>query len=109
MDFQSIDLSKEEIRRLREIADGDTVAKNTPEEDALFRAELVRESLMAFVCEDGTSTVDDRAVTLTKEGRAYMGWYTNKRREEIRDTVRFWIEIVLALAALVLPFILSES
>ena len=72
MNFQSIYLTKKELRRFLEIANGDTTAKNTPDEDALFRNGLITETMLVFVnIENKTSDIDMRAVIPTDDGKEY--------------------------------------
>lgn len=101
MDYNSVYLSRKEKRRFLEIANGDTKARNTPEEDALFRKGLVKESMIATIYQDtGYSTVDMRAVVLSDPGQDYFAQYRNQRMNDKKDTFRFWLTSIIAIAGL---------
>ena len=96
MNYEAIYLTRKEKRRFLEIAQGDTKAKNTPEEDALFRAGLVKESMLAhFDLDTNQSTVDMRAVVLSDLGGEYYAQYKNQQENGKRDTRRFLGNIII--------------
>lgn len=98
MDFQSVYLSPGELRRFLKIARGDSTAANTPDEDALIRKGLVKESMMIFSdLGSNTASADMRAVVLSQDGEGFFSWYMNERNRRRRDTLRFWITLVVAV------------
>lgn len=108
MNFQSIYLTKKELRRFLEIANGDTTAKNTPDEDALFRNGLITETMLVFVnIENKTSDIDMRAVIPTDDGKEYFAWYKNEREKKQKDTWHFWLGISISVAGIVISVLLA--
>lgn len=98
MEYQNVRLSRKELRRFLEIANGDSSAKNTEAEDALIRKGLVKESMMIFSdLGSNTTSVDMRAVVLSQDGEGFFSWYMNERNRRRRDTLRFWITLVVAV------------
>lgn len=98
MEYQNVRLSRKELRRFLEIANGDSSAKNTEAEDALIRKDLVKESMMIFSdLGSNTTSVDMRAIVLSKDGEDFFSWYLNERDRRRRDTLRFWITLVVAV------------
>ena len=98
MEPQYVRLSKKELRRFLEIANGDRSAKNTEAEDTLIRKGLVKESMMIYSDLGGnTTSVDIRAVALSKDGEYFFSWYMNERDRRRKDTLRFWITFVVAV------------
>lgn len=106
MDFESVCLTRKELRRFLEIANGDNTAKKKPYEDALFRKGLVKESIMVFAdLDDNTSSIDMRAVTLTSVGQNYFVWYMNQRKRKHKEDLQFWIGIAVAVAGIAVSII----
>lgn len=98
MEYQNVRLSSKELRRFLEIANGDSSAKNTEAEDALIRKGLVKESMMIFSdLGSNTTSVDMRAIVLSQDGEGFFSWYMNERDRRRRDTLRFWITLVVAV------------
>lgn len=98
MNYETIYLTREEARRFLEIADGDTTAVNTPEEDALFRAGLVKEAMIASISLDtNTSTVDMRAVVLSDLGREYYAQYRHQQKRDRQEAFRHWVNAIIAI------------
>lgn len=98
MEYQNVRLSRKELRRFLEIANGDSSAKNTEAEDALIRKGLVKESMMIFSdLGSNTTSVDMRAIVLSQDGEGFFSWYMNERDRRRRDTLRFWITLVVAV------------
>lgn len=106
MNFESIYLSPKEMRRFLEIAGGDRAASNTPEEDALFREGLVRETMMVSAdLGTGQSSVDMRAVVLSDLGREYYAQCMNQRKKDKQDSLRFWLATLIAAISAVIAFL----
>ncbi len=98
MEYQNVRLSRKELRRFLEIANGDSSAKNTEAEDALIRKGLVKESMMIFSdLGSNTTSVDMRAIVLSKDGEGFFSWYLNERDRRRIETLRFWITLVVAV------------
>ena len=98
MEYQNVRLSSKELRRFLEIANGDSSAKNTEAEDALIRKGLVKESMMIFSdLGSNTTSVDMRAIVLSQDGEGFFSWYMNERDRRRRDTLRFWITVVVGV------------
>lgn len=108
---------RKEKRRFLEIANGDTKASNTPEEDALFRKKLVEERMLAFISLDtGDSTVDMRAVLLSELGKEYYAQYMNQQRKDKRDARRYWLNtlisvlgVIAAIASVIVAILLGAG
>lgn len=104
--LESIYLSRKERRRLLEIANKDTLARNTPEEDALLREGLVKETMLAAIDLDtGYSTVDMRAVVLSDLGREYFAQYMNQQKNYKQESFRFWITTFIAVVCAVIALL----
>ena len=96
MEYQNVRLSRKELRRFLEIANGDSSAKNTETENALMRKGLVKESTMIYSdLGSNTTSVDMRAVVLSKDGEYFFSWYMNERDRQRKETLRFWITLVV--------------
>ena len=103
MNYTSIYLSRKELRRFLEIADGDTKASNTPEEDALFRQRLVKETMMVFANLDTiSSSVDMRAVVLSDLGREYYAQYMNQQKRDQTESFRHFQNIAIAVIGILI-------
>lgn len=100
-----VELSRKELRRLKEIVAGDRTAKNTPEEDALFRKKLIKEQLTAFVYEDDATSADQRAVVPEAEAEIFLEQYVNEQKKNRQDTFRFWLTTIIAVASLLVSII----
>ena len=102
MNFETIYLTRDEERRFLKIACGDTTASNTPEEDALFRAGLVKEAMIVSVSLDtNTPTVDMRAVVLSDLGQEYYARRMNQQKRDKQDSMKFWITTALTAAGII--------
>ena len=101
MKHNRFDVTPAELRRLREIANGDTRPANTPAEDALFKRHLIQESMLVFDNSDGTYAADMRGVLLTEQGEVYWSQHLKERKE----TRRFWIATALALLSVIVAVI----
>lgn len=98
MEYQNVRLSSKELRRFLEIANGDSSAKNTEVEDALIRKGLVKESMMIFSdLGSNTTSVDMRAIVPSQDGEGFFSWYMNERDRRRRDTIRFWVTVVVGV------------
>lgn len=101
MDFKTTYLSRKELRRFLEVAAGGTTAKNTPEEDALFRKKLVEERMFAFINLDtGTTTADYRAVVLSDLGKEYFAHYMNEKKRAQKENRRYWFGVFLSVVGI---------
>lgn len=101
MSLESIYLSQEERRRFLEIASEDTRARNTPEEDALLRDGLVKETMLAAIDLDtGYSTVDMHALVLSDLGREYFAQYMNQQVKNEQESFRHFQNLVIAVIGL---------
>lgn len=106
MVYNSIYLSRKERRRFLEIANEDTLTSNTPEEDALLRKGLVKETmLVAIDLDTGYSTVDMRAVVLSDLGREYFAQYMNQQKKYKQESFRFWINTFITGACAVIALL----
>lgn len=106
MNYETIYLLRKEKRRFLEIANGDTEASNTPEEDALFRKGLVKETMLGKFCLDtGYSTADERAVVLSDMGKDYFAQCRNQQKKDKRDAWQFWLTTLIAVVGLIIAFL----
>lgn len=106
MNFDEIYLSRKEKRRFLAIAAGKTTASNTPDEDALFRYELVRETMIVKLGPDRCqSSADLRAVVLSDLGRKYYAQYRNQKKKDIANAWKFVLTTFIAVAALIIALL----
>ena len=99
-------LTKQELTRFIEIANGNHVASNCPYEDTLFRYKLIKESMMCFTdTSTGITTADLRAVSLTQLGEQYYAWYQNSKQRNKRITILNAITITISLVSVILAFV----
>ena len=98
MEYQSVRLSKNELRRFLEIASGNHTAANTPDEDTLFRYGLVRETMLVTAnLSTGDTSADTRAVVLTDFGKEYHAYHLNEQEKRKVEARRYWIGTLIAL------------
>lgn len=98
MRYNHFNVTPAEMRRLREIANGDTKPANTPAEDALFKRHLIQEKMLILDNSDGTYSADMRGVLLTEQGEIYWSQHLRERKE----TRRFWIGTASAIIGILL-------
>ena len=100
MEYNSIYLSRKELKRFLKIANGSTEASNTPEEDALFRKELVKEQIIVKICPyTGAFSADLRSVVLSNSGKEYYALHMNHRKERRKESFRYLITTLVSLLA----------
>lgn len=106
MDYETIYLRSGEKKRFLEIAKGDDVASNTPDEDALFRYGLVQETILVKFdpVTKETVNIDLRAVVLTEDGKNFYAQYQNRKREKIKSGIICAIEIAIGIIGILITF-----
>lgn len=98
MNYDSIYLTNEEQRRFLEIASGDRISRNNPEEGALFQKGLVENRKFGFHGPDGKpSSVDPHTIVLSDLGRNYYAQYMNQRRRDRQEAFRQWLNAIIAI------------
>lgn len=89
-----------------EIANGNHTAVNTPDEDALFRYGLVRETMLVTAnLSTGAASADMRAIILTDFGKEYHAFCLNEQKKHRLETKRFWLGTLISLIGLAIAAI----
>lgn len=100
MEYNSIYLSRKELKRFLKIANGSTAASNTPEEHALFQKSLVTKQTVVNINQFTRSySVDPHAVVLTDYGKDYYALHMNHRKERRQESFRYLITTLISLLA----------
>lgn len=105
MDFDSFDLSRKEVRRLKKIAAGDKVAQRSEEEKALLRFGLIEEKSLIILTNGQRPQASTDAVVVTRAGKQFLAYWNRKQKEARKDSFRFWFPTLIAILSLLVSLI----
>ena len=105
MDFDSFDLARKEVQRLRKIAAGNKVARHPEEERALLRYGLIEEKSLIILTNGQRPQANMDAVIVTRAGKQFLAYWSKKQKEVRKDSFRFWFPTLIAILSLLVSLI----
>lgn len=105
MDFDSFDLSRKEVRRLRKIAAGCKGARRPAEEMVLLRYGLIEEKSLIILTNGQRPQANMDAVVVTRAGKQFLAYWSKKQKEARKDSFRFWFPTLIAILSLLVSLI----
>lgn len=105
MDFDSFDLARKDVHRLKKIAAGDTVAQHTAEEKALLRYGLIKEESLIILTNGQRPQAEPDAVVITRPGKQFLVYWDKQQKATRKEAFRFWFPTIIAILSLLVSLI----